>query len=111
MQTNFTVGVEEEYLTVDQRSLELRPRGDRVLAAARPVLGRAVQAELNLAQIEAATPVCTSIPEVEVQIRRMRSALADAASSRGSAIAATGTHPCAEWMTQAITPTPRFLEL
>jgi carboxylate-amine ligase len=111
MRTNFTVGVEEEYLTVDRRSLELRPRGDRILSAARPVLGGAVQAELNLAQIEAATPVCTSISQVELQLRRVRSAIAGAASARGSAIAATGTHPCAEWMTQAITPTDRYLGL
>jgi carboxylate-amine ligase len=111
MQNEFTVGVEEEYLTVDQFSLELRPRGDRILSAARRALGPAVQAELNLAQIEAATPVCTSISEVELQIRRMRTAVAAAASSRGAAIAATGTHPWAEWITQAITPTHRYLEL
>jgi glutamate---cysteine ligase / carboxylate-amine ligase len=111
MQTRFTVGVEEEYLTVDRRSLELRPRGDRVLAASRPVLGTAVQAELNLAQIEVATPVCTSISEVETQIRRIRSALAAAAASRSTALAATGTHPCADWTAQAITPTDRYLDL
>src|SRR3954471_23379449 len=79
VQDSYTVGVEEEYLTVDSESLELRPRGDRILAAARPALGDAVQAEMNLAQIEVATRVCRSIPEIDAELRWVRTALAAAA--------------------------------
>jgi glutamate---cysteine ligase / carboxylate-amine ligase len=111
VQDRFTIGVEEEFLTVDAKSLELRPRADRVLAATRPVLGSAVQAELNLAQIEVATPVCDSLDVLEAELRRARAALAAGAATRNSAIVATGTHPCAQWVSQAITPADRYLEL
>src|SRR4051794_40863938 len=111
VQDSFTIGVEEEFLTVDAKSLELRPRADRVLAATRRVLGRAVQAELNLAQIEVATPVCDSLDVLEAQLRRARTALAAGAATRNSAIAATGAHPCAQWVSQAITPADRYLGL
>jgi glutamate---cysteine ligase / carboxylate-amine ligase len=111
MDDDFTVGVEEEYLTVDAASLELRPWGDRVLAAARPALGPGVQAELNLAQIEIATPVCRSSAEIDTEIRRARAALGRAAASRQAAVAATGTHPDGCWLQQAITPVDRYLDI
>src|SRR3954469_23798885 len=106
----FTIGVEEEYLTVDAESLELRPRGDRLLSAARHVLGSAVQAEMNLAQIEIATPVCDGLDMLERELHRARRLLADVAATRGSAIAATGTHPSARWATPSITPDGRYME-
>src|SRR3954470_9807896 len=111
VQDRFTIGVEEEFLTVDAKSLELRPRADRMLAATRRVLGPAVQTELNLAQIEVATPVCDSLDVLEAQLRRARTALAAGAATRNSAIAATATHPCAQWVSQVITPADRFLGL
>src|SRR4051794_41870422 len=70
VQDGFTIGVEEEFLTVDAKSLELRPRADRVLAATRRVLGPAVQTGLNLAQIEGATPVCHSLDMLDAELRR-----------------------------------------
>src|SRR4051812_22944957 len=111
VQDGFTIGVEEEFLTVDAKSLELRPRADRVLAATRHVLGPAVQTELNLAQIEVATPVCDSLDVLEAQLRRARTVLAAGAATRNSAIAATGSHPCARWVSQEITPADRYLGL
>src|SRR3954452_14175070 len=111
VQDSFTIGVEEEFLTVDAKSLELRPRADRVLAATRRVLGPAVQTELNLAQIEVATPVCDSLDVLEAQLRRARTVLAAGVATRNSAIAATATHPCAQWVSQVITPADRYLGL
>src|SRR3954471_5722016 len=104
MEPSFTIGVEEEFLTVDPVSLELRPHGDRVLAAARPRLGPCVQAELNLAQIEIATPVSTRLDELGAELRRARTALVVAGHEQQVSIAATGTHPSADWTAQAITP-------
>jgi carboxylate-amine ligase len=107
----YTLGVEEEYLTVDARSLELRPRADRILHAARPDLGTAVQSEMNLALVEVATAVCRDLAEVEGALGQLRRSVSEAALSTGASIAATGTHPTAEWLGQAITPVERFLGL
>src|SRR4051794_38483470 len=60
----FTLGVEEEFLTVDPATFDLRPRSHRVLDAARDSLGAAVQPELTLAQVEIATGVCTTLDDV-----------------------------------------------
>lgn len=106
-----TVGVEQEFLTVDSDGFELRPLAHRIRWASHRTMGDVVQHELSLAQIEIATPVCSTLDEVEVELRRGRIALSDAASTQGAAIASTGTHPNGDWMDQAITPMARFLEM
>jgi carboxylate-amine ligase len=111
MQDRYTVGVEEEYLTVDATTLELRPRADLILEAATPALGAAVQTEMNLALVEVATPICHDLSEVQRELQHLRRSVISAAASRGAAIAATGTHPTAEWLGQSITPVERFLDL
>lgn len=108
---SFTVGVEEEYLIVDAVSRELRPRAESVLRPARRALGDQVQPELSLSQIEVETGVCHTLAEVRTQLGRLRAEVTSAAAEAGSRLAASGTHPFADWRQQAITPKERYLEL
>src|SRR3954447_25626731 len=108
MNDAFTVGVEEEYLTVDAKTMDLRPLGGRLLAAARPSMRTSVQPELTLSQIEVATPVCDSLADVRTHLESLRSTLAAAARREGVEIVAVGTHPNGAWIHQAITPSERF---
>ncbi len=97
-----TLGVEEEFLVVDEASGALLPRADDVLAHAAPALGDAVASELNLCQIEVGTPVCTTLAEVRSELTRLRRGLSSAAREVGSCIASIGAHPFGYWEDQRV---------
>jgi carboxylate-amine ligase len=107
----FTIGIEEEYQIIDPATRELRPQQSEVLLEARRALGHDVQPELQLSQVEAASPVCASLAEVRSTLVRMRRAVIDAARSRGLCIGAAGTHPLARWEGQQITPKERYQDI
>ena len=111
MPTPFTVGVEEEFHLVDAETLALRPRAERVLPAAEAVLGDRVSSEINLSQVETATPICTTLDDVRASITRTRRTLDAAAASVGARILPSGTHPFSEWLGQVTTPKPRYVGL
>ena len=97
-----TLGVEEEYLVVDAESGALVPHSGRLLPAARRRLGDDVTGEVNLCQIEVATPVCRTLDEVRGHVARLRQQLAAAAAETGHAIVAAGTHPFSRWESQEV---------
>lgn len=104
----FTVGVEEEFFLVDAESRALRPRAERVFEAARAQLGEKVSLELNLAQIETGTAICTALDEVRREVGMLRAALMDVAADSDCRILPSGTHPFSNWIGQQITPKPRY---
>ena len=108
----FTIGVEEEFLIVDAETGALRSRAELVLPGARKALGDGVQPELHQSQLETATPICASLPEVRGELVRLRARLMEAAAEHGSRIAATATHPFSAWTDDpGITPKYRQLEI
>lgn len=106
--TDFTVGVEEEYLVVDRESRDCRPRGEQILPSAEARLGDEVSPELSAGQLEIGTPICTTLGEVRENLQRLRGQVAAAAAEHGSAIAALATHPFADWLVQGITHKDRY---
>lgn len=100
----FSIGVEEEFSIVDLTTGELRPRAERVLAEAERFLDHEVEAELNLSQVETGTPVCTTLPEVRAEVRRLRRDVLAVAERTGSTVIATGSHPTAHWQEQGVNP-------
>lgn len=97
-----TIGVEEEYHLLEPSSGALVSRGREVLATAHRLaverrahgeLAGEVQGELPLSQVESATAVCTTLPEVRRQLTSLRSLLGQAATSQGCALAASGSPP------------------
>lgn len=97
-----TLGVEEEFLVVDAETLELVPRSDELLPAARRRLGDEVTPELNLCQIEVGTPVCDSLDGVRRHLGRLRRGLAAAAGTMGLGVGAMASHPFTSWRHQQI---------
>src|SRR3954452_6207943 len=89
----YTVGVEEEYHLLDETTFALVAGVDDVLPRAQQALGAEVQPELNQAQIEMGTPVCTTLDEVRSELVRLRRTLQASAAATGHRIAASGTHP------------------
>jgi len=90
--TSFTVGVEEELMLVDRRTLDLSPEVARVL----DLLGRdgRFEPELRAAQLEIVTPVCVTASDVCRELKASRRALVDRLPEQFRVLAA-GTHPWA----------------
>lgn len=102
MREPLTLGAEEEYLLADAWTGALVPRAHHALAVAVKDMGDEVTPELNLCQIEVATPVCTDLDELGTALTRLRRQLAGACQPIGLAPLATGTHPFSPWQEQAV---------
>ena len=107
-----TLGIEEEYLLVDQRSGELTndPPEELLLECQKRHEGQ-VSPEFLRSQIEVGTTVCTSLHEAQQQLMNMRSTIAEVAAKYGLAPIAASTHPFARWKDQRHTPKARYATL
>ena len=104
-----TFGVEEEFFLVDPATGALVESSAEVLPEARDRLGPSVTTELNRCQIEADTPVCTTLDDLGTQLRRLRRELSAAAAQQGLAAVALATHPFSDWQDQSVDVTnPRY---
>jgi carboxylate-amine ligase len=104
-----TVGVEEEFLLVDDAG-HLSLRGPEVVRAAKEP-GVVVQLELARCQVESATGVCESAAGLLGQLRELRGRLAGEAGRHGLRVVATGTPIIAEETPPEITPTTRYCRM
>ncbi len=110
-ETDFTIGVEEEFQIVDAETRELSQSVERILPAAQALLGEQVSSELRPSMVETETSVCSSLRELRDELARHRRELAAAAQREGTHIAAGGTHPFAEAEQQAITDEQRYHDI
>ena len=113
MQTpSFSIGIEEEYLIVDQQSRDLvseAPQG--MLEECQEQLGDQVSPEFLQCQIEIGTPVCTSLAEARSALGHLRGEIAAIADSHGVAIIAASTHPFASWQKLKRTAKQRYQDI
>lgn len=106
---SFTIGVEEEYLLVEQDTGQLikkAPQG--MLDRLKSVLQEQVSPEFLQSQIEVGTRVCGTLQEVRADLKRLRRGVASIAREYGLAIIASSTHPAARYMTQRPTQGDRY---
>ena len=108
---DFSIGVEEEFFLVDAATGALRPRAEQVIGLAQERLGEQVSFELQLAQVETGTVICTSLAQIRAEVTRLRSALMGMAQEFESHILPAGTHPFSDWVGQQVTPRARYAEL
>ncbi len=108
---NFTIGIEEEYQIIHPDTYELHSSSSKVLPGAKEVLGAKAQPELQLSQIEAATPVCQNLEDARSALIHMRRAMVTAAEQQNKLLAAAGTHPFSHWKNQHITPKAHYREV
>jgi glutamate---cysteine ligase / carboxylate-amine ligase len=110
---DFTIGLEEEFALVDPDSLELVHRFEelRAACAADEVLADSVAGELIDSEIEIRSGRAESFSEaVELQTER-RLRLFSEADRLGIGLAATGTHPWANYLDQQIIDTVHYNRL
>ncbi|MFL5928212.1 MAG: YbdK family carboxylate-amine ligase [Gaiellaceae bacterium] len=106
----FSLGVEEELMILDARSLDQVAAVDRIL---RGVAGRelpgSVKTELFASVFETNTNVCETALDVDAALTELRRAAAAAAELEGLAVAAAGTHPFARPEGQPIVKEQRYV--
>lgn len=102
---DFTVGVEEELMLVDEAGELLGTAAAPLVASLRrQMLGGGVTGELYVDQLELNTPVCASAEDVARSLRDLRTWVAD----RGVRAMGVGVHPSAPLGTADITPSSRY---
>jgi carboxylate-amine ligase len=102
------IGVEEEYLVVDPETRAVAPGAPRVIERAAAELGERVCAEITQFQVEAKTPPCAGLAELDRELRRMRAAVSAAARAEGLAVIAAGTPVLGDVVPPLITEDSRY---
>ncbi len=105
----FTIGVEEEYLLVDQetRALVIDPPAT-LMTEAEEKCGAQVTSELLRSQIEIGTKVCNNVQQAREELVRLRGNIIEVANNHGLAPIAASTHPFSSWTEQKHTPKVRY---
>jgi carboxylate-amine ligase len=109
--TDLTVGIEEEFAILDPTTLDLVPRfeelRDRALELD-PLLGEAITGELISSEIEIISGRGSNLADAIMRQRERRRRLFALAREEGAAMAATGTHPWADYRKQPIIDTEHY---
>ena len=110
---DFTIGLEEEFAIVNPESLELEHRFEQLYEAAQAddVLGESAAGELIDTEIEIRSGRAESFTEAMALQQERRDRLFALAESQGLALAATGTHPWADYLDQRIIDTTHYRRL
>ena len=112
MQPSFTLGIEEEYQTVDPETRDLRSHiATEMLTQGKVQLGERVKAEMHQSVIEVGTRVCHNIQEAAEDLYDLRRHLIRLAEEQGLMLVAGATHPFADWRSQEIYPDPRYAQV
>jgi carboxylate-amine ligase len=102
---SLTLGVEEELMLLDPRTLALAPGVERLL----PEEG--LKTELFSCLVETNTPVCETAAEAREELVRLRGVVVERAAREGLAVAASGSHPFSIPEEQRIVQEPRYLKM
>ena len=76
MKPSFTIGIEEEYQTIDPVTRDLRSHIDaEIIEKGKMQLKEAVKAEMHQSVVEVGTGICNNIQEAHRDLRHLRSAI------------------------------------
>jgi glutamate---cysteine ligase / carboxylate-amine ligase len=105
----FTIGIEEEYQTVDPTSRDLRSHiHAEIIEKGKLLLQERVKAEMHQSVVEVGTSVCGSIKEAKEEVKKLRRDMVRLARESGLRLASAATHPFADWRAQEIYPDERY---
>jgi carboxylate-amine ligase len=109
MRPSFTLGIEEEYQTIDPVTRDLRSHiATEMLAQGKLRLEERVKAEMHQSVIEVGTRVCVNIEDAREDLYDLRRNMIRLAEENGLVLVAGATHPFADWRNQEIYPDPRY---
>ncbi len=109
MRPTFSLGIEEEYQTIDPETRDLKSHiATEMLEQGKLRLEERVKAEMHQSVIEVGTRICQNIDEARVDIYDLRRNMIRLAEENGLVLVAGATHPFADWKDQEIYPDPRY---
>src|SRR5579862_1333720 len=109
---SFTIGIEEEYQTIDPETFDLRSHiQSEMVEKGKRVLNEQVKAEMHQSVVEVGTGVCKNIKEAAEDLRNLRRQMLRLTSENGLHLISGATHPFADWRVQDVYPDERYLQL
>ncbi|NNE86610.1 MAG: carboxylate-amine ligase [Silicimonas sp.] len=108
---SFTLGIEEEYLLIDQETLDLVAAPEQLMTDCASTLGDQVSPEFLQCQIEVGTGVCETVADARADLASLRKTIHQIANGYGLAPLAVSTHPFAMWQKQDFTDRERYRSL
>jgi carboxylate-amine ligase len=112
MRPSFTLGIEEEYQTVDPETRDLRSHiATEMLEQGKLRLEERVKAEMHQSVIEVGTRICANIEDAREDLYDLRRNMINLADEHGLMLVAGATHPFADWRRQEIYPDPRYAQV
>jgi len=109
MKPTFTIGIEEEYQTVDPVTRDLRSHiHAEIIEKGKLILQERVKAEMHQSVVEVGTSVCATIKDAKEEVKKLRRDMIRLAKENGLRLASTATHPFADWRVQEIYPDERY---
>lgn len=109
---SLSIGIEEEYQTIDPETRDLRSHIQaEILPKAKLALRESVKAEMHQSVIEVGTRVCKSIKEAREDLQALRREMITLASQNGLLLASASTHPFSDWKAQEIYPDERYRQV
>src|SRR6202044_3744526 len=109
MRPSFTLGIEEEYQTIDPETRDLKSHiATEMLAQGRLRLEESVKAEMHQSVIEVGTRVCRNIEEAREDLYDLRRQMICLAEESGLVLVGGATHPFADWREQEIYPDAHY---
>jgi carboxylate-amine ligase len=109
---SFTLGIEEEYQTVDPDTFDLRSHIQmEILEKGQRQLHEQVKAEMHQSVIEVGTGVCRTVKEASIDLKNLRRRMIALTEESGLRLVAGATHPFADWRVQDIYPDERYRQV
>ena len=100
-QPSLTIGIEEEYQTIDPETRDLRSHiSAEIISKGQRILAERVKPEMHQSVVEVGTGICRNIQEAKADLRELRTGIINLAKQNGLRIAAASTHPFADWRKQ-----------
>jgi len=109
--TQFTIGIEEEYMVLDPASKELKSHQQAIVNEGEKTLKDKIKAEMHQAVVEVGTGICQNVETAFQEVFELRTSVAKIAKDLDYSIGASGTHPFSLWETQLIAEQNRYQSL
>ncbi len=108
----FTIGIEEEYQTIDPRTYDLRSHiQTEIVEEGKRRMKEKVKSEMHQSVVEVGTGVCRTIKEASLDLKDLRRQMLGLTKENGLLMVAGATHPFADWRVQDISPDLRYVQV
>ncbi len=112
MRPSLTLGIEEEYQTIDPETYDLRSHVQfEIIEKGKAFLKEHVKAEMHQSVVEVGTGICATAQEARRDLVELRRTIIRLAKENGLRIAAAATHPFSDWRNQQIYPDERYQDI